>query len=140
MEMSEPEFLNRLHREEICGTLLDLHNLLVSARNGCMDVESYFASLDPYAVEEVHLAGGEEFRGFYTDSHSRITPDEVWDMAHEFLPKCRNLRAITFEYNDSYFGHGINVVDVRCELEKMHVLAASCARLSNHPIPCVVSC
>ena len=126
MEMDEPTFLNTLHQHGHCGVLLDLHNLLVSERNGGLPMEHYLARLNPAAVEEVHLAGGEELFGVYTDSHSQLTPDAVWSMARSFLPCCPNLRAITFEYNETYFAvigrHG-----VRAELERMHRLAESCS-------------
>ncbi|MFN9546281.1 MAG: DUF692 family multinuclear iron-containing protein [Cyanobacteriota bacterium] len=136
MEMSEPEFFNRLHQDGLCGTLLDLHNVLVSARNGGLALETYLQALNPLAVEEVHLAGGEDFHGFYTDSHSTLTPKEVWEMAYAFLPRCPNLRAITFEYNDSYFSE-IGTAGVCQELERMHALADAC---SLSPIPCEATC
>ena len=102
LDLTEPEFLNRLHREGRCGTLLDLHNLLVNVRNGGMDPMEYLTELDLAAVEEVHLAGGDEAGGFYMDSHSTLTPEVVWEMAYATLPRCPNLRAITFEYQESY--------------------------------------
>src|SRR5205085_8475472 len=77
-DMSEPVFLNRLHQSGLCGTLLDLHNLYVGWRNGGMSPDEYIAVLDPTAVEEIHLAGGDDFAGFYMDSHSSVTPEEVW--------------------------------------------------------------
>jgi hypothetical protein len=57
-------------------------------------------------------------------------------MAHSFLPCCPNLRAITFEYNETYFQF-IGCQGVRGELERMHHLAQSCA-LSPAPtgVPC----
>jgi uncharacterized protein (UPF0276 family) len=136
MEMDEPTFLNTLHQHGHCGVLLDLHNLLVSERNGGPPMEHYLARLNPEAVEEVHLAGGEELFGTYTDSHSRLTPEAVWAMARSFLPCCPNLRAITFEYNETYFEF-IGSQGVRAELERMHRLAETCA-LSPAPTgaPC----
>ena len=136
MEMDEPTFLNTLHRNGHCGVLLDLHNLLVSERNGGPSMEHYLARLNPEAVEEVHLAGGEELFGTYTDSHSQLTPEAVWSMARSFLPCCPNLRAITFEYNETYFQF-IGCQGVRGELERMHHLAQSCA-ISPAPtgVPC----
>jgi uncharacterized protein (UPF0276 family) len=125
MEMEEPEFLNRLFHAGHSGILLDLHNLLVSVRNGGQDCQSYLESLDPQAVVEVHLAGGEEFNGFYTDSHSSLTPDYVWRLAYDFLPSCPNLKAITFEYSESYFPE-IGIKGVSAELERMHRLAEAC--------------
>lgn len=134
-EMEEPAFLNALHRSGHSGVLLDLHNLLVSERNGGMAMERYLEQLDPAAVVEVHLAGGEEIYGVYTDSHSQCTPAAVWAMAEAFLPHCPNLRAISFEYNDTYFAC-IGSTAVRRELERMHRLADRCsqsARRSQAP-------
>lgn len=126
MEMDEPTFLNTLHQHGHCGVLLDLHNLLVSERNGGLPMEHYLARLNPAAVEEVHLADGEELFGVYSDSHSQLTPEAVWAMAHAFLPCYPNLRAIRFEYNETYFEF-IGCQGVRAELERMHRLAESCA-------------
>jgi uncharacterized protein (UPF0276 family) len=130
LEMEEPSFLNHLYRSGHCGVLLDLHNLLVSERNGGMAMERYLEQLDPAAVVEVHLAGGEEIYGVYTDSHSQLTPAAVWTVAEAFLPHCPNLKAISFEYNDTYFAC-IGSAGVRSELERMHRLADRC----NQPHP-----
>ena len=127
LDLSEPEFLNRLHREGHCGTLLDLHNLLVNERNGGTPMADYVAELDLDAVEEVHLAGGDDEEGFYMDSHSTPTPEVVWALAFDVLPRCRHLRAITFEYQESYF-EDIGLAALTRELERMHVLAEACAR------------
>jgi uncharacterized protein (UPF0276 family) len=126
MEMDEPTFLNTLHRQGHCGVLLDLHNLLVSERNGGLSMERYLERLNPEAVEEVHLAGGEELFGVYCDSHSQLTPEVVWSLARSYLPTCPNLRAISFEYNDSYFDV-LGRRGVHEELLRMHRLAESCA-------------
>jgi uncharacterized protein (UPF0276 family) len=130
LDLSEPEFLNRLHHEGLCGTLLDLHNLLVNARNGGMDPVAYLESLDLEAVEEVHLAGGDDDEGFYMDSHSTLTPEVVWELAHTYLPRCQNLRAITFEYQESYF-EDLGLSGLAAELERMHELAEACARVEE---------
>ena len=125
LDVEEPEFLNRLHREGLAGTLLDLHNLVVNAYHGGADPRKYVASLDLDAVEEVHLAGGDDQEGFYMDSHSTLTPEFVWELAYEFLPRCRNLRAITFEYQESYF-EDLGLRPLGEELERMHELAEAC--------------
>jgi len=123
VEMSEPEFLNRLWEEEACGTLLDLHNLYVSFRNGGTDPRHYLEQLNPDAVVEIHMAGGDELAGFYTDSHSRLTPPEVWEYAYEFVPQCSRLRGITFEFHESYFER-LGLSAIIGELESLHELAA----------------
>ena len=57
LDMSEPQFLNKLYAEEDCGTLLDLHNIYVSARNGGIAPNEYLDALNPDAVVEIRLFG-----------------------------------------------------------------------------------
>lgn len=125
-EMSEPEFLNRLYAEADCGTLLDLHNLFVGLRNGVLSPLEYLEQIDPESVQEIHLAGGHELAGFYTDSHSGLTPGEVWEWAHHFGPRFRNLRAIVFEFHESYAAK-LGLKGIAGELERMHALAEAVA-------------
>lgn len=126
MEMTEPEFFNRLYRQTGCAMLLDLHNLYVTYRNGNADPAAYLEALDPEAVHEVHLAGGDVLAGFYTDSHSRFTPAEIWPWAQEYVPRFTNLKAITFEFHESYFER-LGIGGIARELERLHELAALCA-------------
>jgi uncharacterized protein (UPF0276 family) len=126
MPMTEPEFLNLLHADLNCGTLLDLHNLYVGWRNGGPDPYTYLDQLAPDVVKEIHLAGGDIIAGFYTDSHSNITPRDVWSYAYSMAPKLRQLRAITFEFHESYFAK-IRVEGVVAELERLHELASTVA-------------
>lgn len=121
-DMTEPEFLNRLNQAGVCGTLLDLHNLYVGWRNGGPAPEAYLDQLDPDAVEEIHIAGGDEFAGFYLDSHSGLTPPEVWEVAFDWVPRFRRLRAITFEFQETYF-ETIGLAALVDELRRMHALA-----------------
>jgi uncharacterized protein len=125
MDYGEPEFLNRLYHAGASGTLLDLHNLYVCARNGVADPVSYLEALDPDSVEEVHLAGGDEFNGFYMDSHATVTPPPVWELARTYLPRCGRLKAITFEYQESYF-EVVGLPTLCRELELMHELSELC--------------
>ena len=124
-DMTEPAFLNRLYREGYCGALLDLHNIHVSALNDGMPCEAYLEALDPDCVEEIHLGGGDDFAGFYMDSHSSLTPPEVWRLAFDHAPRFRRLRAITFEFQETYF-ESIGANALVGELERMHELAAAC--------------
>ena len=125
-EMSEPEFLNRLYSEAGCGALLDLHNLYVGQRNGVLSPLEYLQQINPESVEEIHLAGGHELAGFYTDSHSGLTPGEVWEWAYHFGPRFRNLRAIVFEFHESYF-EKLGLKGIAGELERIRTLAEAVA-------------
>jgi uncharacterized protein (UPF0276 family) len=121
-EMSEPEFLNRIYSDADCGTLLDLHNLYVGFLNGVLSPLEYLEKLNPDCVQEIHLAGGHELAGFYTDAHSGPTPSAVWSWAYEFGPRFKNLRAIVFEFHESYF-EKLGLRGIAGELERMHELA-----------------
>jgi uncharacterized protein (UPF0276 family) len=102
-DMSEPEFLNALVRESGCALLLDLHNLYANARNRDFDALAFLRALNLDAVVEVHVAGGGEFAGMYTDSHSGPPPEPVWRLLEDIMPRTPNLKGITFEFHDSYF-------------------------------------
>jgi uncharacterized protein (UPF0276 family) len=123
-DMTEPQFLNRLYSEADCGTLLDLHNLYVGQQNGVLSAREYLEQINPVCVEEIHIAGGDELAGFYTDSHSGLTPPDVWELAYEFGPRFKNLRAIVFEFHESYF-EKLSLQGIAGELERMHLLADS---------------
>lgn len=121
-DMSEPAFFNRLHAETGCGMLLDLHNLYANTRNLGCSAEEYLAELNPEIVVEIHLAGGDELKGHYTDSHSRPTPRPVWELAHQWAPRFPNLAALTYEYHESYHKR-LGLEGIAREIELMHALA-----------------
>jgi uncharacterized protein (UPF0276 family) len=102
-DMSEPKFLNALVRDSGCALLLDLHNLYTNARNHKFDAVAFLRQLDLDAVVEVHVAGGAEFAGMYTDSHAGPCPEPVWSLLEEIMPRTPNLKGVTFEFHDSYF-------------------------------------
>jgi len=102
-DMTEPAFLNALVRDSGCWLLLDLHNLYTNARNHHFDASAFLRELDLDAVVEVHIAGGTEDAGMYTDAHSGPSPEPVWSLLEEIMPRTPNLKGITFEFHDSYF-------------------------------------
>lgn len=122
-DMTEPEFMNRLHAETGCGLLLDLHNLYANSLNLGWNADDYIGAFDPEIVVEIHLAGGDWLQSHYTDSHSRRTPGPVWAWLREWGPRFPNLAAITFEYHESYHKR-IGLSGVIEELEMMHDCAS----------------
>jgi len=102
-DMTEPEFLNRLARQTGCGLLLDLHNLYANARNHGFDALGWLAELDLDRVVEIHIAGGSELAGMYTDSHAGPCPEPVWTLLDAVVPRAPHVRAITFEFHESYY-------------------------------------
>ena len=102
-DMGEAAFLNALVRRSGCGLLLDLHNLYVNSRNLGLDPYAYLERLDLDAVVELHVAGGMEVQGYYLDAHSGPTPEPVWSLLRDVLPRCRNLGGVVFELFGSWY-------------------------------------
>ena len=123
-DMSEPEFLNALTRRTGCGVLLDVHNLYANARNHGFDAKGFLAELDLTTVVETHVAGGTEYAGMYTDSHSGPCPQPVWELLEYLVPRAPNLRAVTFEFHDSYYGT-LGPAGVRAELQRAREIFAA---------------
>ncbi len=116
-EMSEPEFLNRLTERTGCGLLLDVHNVYVNSVNHGFDPAAFIDALDLSRVVEVHVAGGSEIAGMYTDSHSGPCPDPVWELLDRVVGAAPNLCGITFEFEETYFP-GLGAEGVRGELRR----------------------
>lgn len=102
-QFTEPQFMNALTARTGCGLLLDLHNLYANARNHRFDAFEFLAELDLSRVVEIHVAGGSEFAGMWTDSHSGPCPEPVWQMLDWVLPRAPALCGITFEFHHSYY-------------------------------------
>jgi uncharacterized protein len=102
-DLDEPRFLNALCARSGCSLLLDLHNVFVDVCNGAADWDSYLSALDLERVIEIHLAGGLSYDGVYLDAHSGAVPDAVWAVAAQVIPRCRNLRGLTFELLGSWY-------------------------------------
>jgi len=104
-EMTEPEFLNELTRRTGCGLLLDVHNVVVNATNHGFDPRAFIFALDLTRVVELHIAGGSELAGLYTDSHAGPVAGRVWELLDEVIAGCPNLCAVTFEFDESWYPH-----------------------------------
>ncbi len=102
-DLTEPEFLNRLTSGTGCGLLLDVHNVVVDATNHGFDAHEFVHEIDLTRVVEVHVAGGSELAGMYTDSHSGPSPESVWRLLDDVVSAAPNLCGITFEFHESYY-------------------------------------
>jgi len=126
-DMTEPQFLNELTRRTGCGILLDIHNLYANARNHGFDPRDFVRELDLSRVVEMHVAGGTEFAGMYTDSHAGPCPEPVWLLLEYAVPRAPNLRAITFEFHDSYYG-ALGPAGVRAQLQRARGILSAASR------------
>ncbi|HET7463224.1 MAG TPA: DUF692 domain-containing protein [Longimicrobium sp.] len=116
-EMSEPEFLNALTARTGCGLLLDVHNVVVNATNHGFDPRAFIFALKLEHVVELHIAGGSDLAGLYTDSHAGPVADRVWELLDEVIAACPNLCAVTFEFDESWYPH-MGPEGVKRELER----------------------
>lgn len=88
-DMDEPAFLAALVERTGCGLLLDVNNIIVSARNLGFDPAAYLDAVPWSAVGEIHLAGhtlrvvdGVEIR---IDDHGSPAPPAVLALYAEVL-------------------------------------------------------
>jgi len=102
-DMDEPQFLNTLSTRAGCGLLLDIHNIYTNSVNHGFGCRPFIDAVDLGAVQEIHIAGGNELDGVYTDSHAGPCPEAVWELLEYTVPRCPNLKGVTFEFHDSYF-------------------------------------
>ncbi len=76
--MPEWEFLAEVASRSGCRVLLDLNNVLVSAKNFGFDPQDYLQGVPTEAVWQFHLANHTD-RGHYKfDSHKGAVGDDVW--------------------------------------------------------------
>ena len=52
---------------------------------------------------EIHIAGGDELPGFYTDSHAGPVAEPVWVLLDDTLRAVPWIRAVTFEFHESRY-------------------------------------
>ncbi len=100
-EMDEADFIRRVVTEADCGLLLDLHNVYVNACNHGYDARAFIDRLPLERVVQIHLAGGETLEGLRMDSHSRCSPEEVWELLEYVVPRCP-VRGVNFEMDGGF--------------------------------------
>ena len=89
--MPEQIFLAELARATDCGLLLDINNVVVSARNLDFDPKTWLDDYPVSAIGEIHLAGHAiiQFEGeeVYIDDHASAPSPLVWTLADELLKR-----------------------------------------------------
>jgi uncharacterized protein (UPF0276 family) len=101
-ELSDGQYFASVAQEADCGILLDLHNLWANERNGRQPVLELIDELPLERVIELHLAGGQEYEGYWVDAHSGLIPPALMDLARRIVPRLPNLKAIIFEIMPQY--------------------------------------
>ena len=99
-DLTEPELLARLVERTGCGLLLDLTNLLYTARNRGLDAPAVLRDYPLAAVMQVHLAGGVLERDGWIDTHSEPVEDATYALLAELRRAAPALRTIIVERDD----------------------------------------
>lgn len=79
-EMPEWEFITAVVERADALLLLDVNNVIVSARNFGFDPRRYIDGLPAARVQQLHLANHTDMGHFKFDSHRGAVPDEVWSL------------------------------------------------------------
>ena len=101
-DFGQAEFMNEVVRRTGCGLLVDVANAFITGTNLGFDPAGFLEQIDAKAVWQVHLAGGERWRGRWFDSHSRNIQRQVWDLFARFAPRWTELKAVIIERDQSF--------------------------------------
>jgi uncharacterized protein (UPF0276 family) len=76
--LREWDFIAELAREANLGLLLDVNNVVVSAKNHGFEPEAYLAALPMERVVQIHVAGHTDHGTHAIDTHIGPVPEAVW--------------------------------------------------------------
>lgn len=78
--MPEWEFVAQIARRSGCRLLLDVNNIMVSARNHGFSQLDYLAGIPGDRVWQIHLAGHSDYGDYVIDTHDHDVPTQVWSL------------------------------------------------------------
>ena len=78
--MPEWEFVAEIARRSGCRLLLDVNNIIVSARNHGFSPMDYLAGIPGDRVWQIHLAGHSDYGDYVIDTHDHDVPAQVWSL------------------------------------------------------------
>lgn len=79
-DIPEWEFLAEVYRRSGCGILLDVNNIYVNSVNHDFDPLNYLRAIPRDAVQEIHLAGFDDYNNILIDTHGKPVYPEVWNL------------------------------------------------------------
>ncbi|HET9930382.1 MAG TPA: DUF692 domain-containing protein [Polyangiaceae bacterium] len=83
--MSEWEFLAEVANRADVGILLDVNNVVVTAKNHGFSAQAYVDSLPRESVRQMHLAGHTDHGTHAIDDHASAVSQEVWELYERAL-------------------------------------------------------
>ena len=85
--LEEWEFLAELVRASGCKLLLDVNNIVVSAKNHDFDAGTFLAGIPAQAVWQIHLAGHGDYGDYAIDTHDHAVPEAVWALYEQAIAR-----------------------------------------------------
>ena len=96
--LPEWEFLAAVATEADAGILLDLNNVIVSAKNHGFSPETYVRALPLERVVQMHVAGHTDHGTHAIDTHIGPVPDAVWEL-YDFARACGADASVLLEWD-----------------------------------------
>ncbi len=78
--LTEWEFLAELAERADCLLLLDVNNVVVSAKNHGFSAQSFVDALPSARIAQLHLAGHKDCGDYLLDDHGSAVPESVWEL------------------------------------------------------------
>lgn len=92
--LTEHAFLCEVAQRADCSILLDVNNVIVSAKNHGVDPDAYIAALPVERVAQLHLAGHTDYGTHAIDDHGSAVPPEVWALHRTVVERFGDVPAI----------------------------------------------
>jgi uncharacterized protein (UPF0276 family) len=84
-DMPEWAFVAAIAQRSGCRLLLDVNNIVVSARNQGFDPHDYLDGVPADRIWQIHLAGHSDYGDYVIDTHDHDVPAQVWDLYREAI-------------------------------------------------------
>jgi uncharacterized protein (UPF0276 family) len=78
--MTEWEFITKIVEQADCLLLLDVNNIYVSSFNHQFDAKAFIDGVPANRIQQIHLAGHNNYGDYIIDTHDAPVIDPVWDL------------------------------------------------------------
>ena len=85
--MHEWEFVAEISKRSGCRLLLDVNNILVSARNHGFEPHAYLDGIPGDRIWQIHLAGHSDYGDYVIDTHDHDVPEAVWSLYEDTIAR-----------------------------------------------------
>jgi len=105
LQIPEPVFLNTVAERTGCGLLLDVNNVVVSAKNLQRDPKEYVEQIDSQYIGQYHLAGytpvEKNGESLLIDTHNQTVYPEVWQLFEQTVDH-HGVHPTLFEWDSDF--------------------------------------